>query len=146
MIMDCLVWTQRVTALEWGKKFVHVVVFVPLCFSCVLFCTVLVPGQGVVCQISYQCCYCVWCVGSSSQVRIQGNTWMNHLPPVFFCLLVLKGDKLLQTYSTLLGQAAVHSGSASLKDCVQVFPDDLRVSLFPWSVPTLCSDNTVSLL
>ena len=38
----------------------------------------------------------------------------------------------------------VHSGSANSDYCGRAFPDELRVSSFPWSVSTLCLDSMVS--
>ena len=38
----------------------------------------------------------------------------------------------------------VHNGSVSWDDCGSSFHDELRVSLFPWEVPTLCLVSMVS--
>ena len=45
---------------------------------------------------------------------------------------------------TLLGQGLVHSGSASWGDLGWVFSDGWCVSLFPWWVPILYMESTVS--
>ena len=49
----------------------------------------------------------------------------------FFFLVEISSHTLIPLYRP----GSVHSGSASWDDCEQVFPDDLRVSLFPDSFP-----------
>ena len=67
-----------------------------------------------------------------SLVRIMGNGSANHL----FRFLFQSRPVCTQHY-TLTREASVHSVAANLGDCGRAFPGELRVSPFPWSVPTL---------
>ena len=59
-------------------------------------------------------------------------------------LFSLSVDQLACANFTLLGQGLVHSGSASWGDLGWVFSDGWCVSLFPWWVPILYMESTVS--
>ena len=60
-----------------------------------------------------------------------------------FCLfLYFKLD--MESPIPLFKPGSVHIGSASWDDCGRAFPDELRVSSFPWKLPTLCPDRIVN--
>ena len=57
-----------------------------------------------------------------------------------FCLVNISWDAAIPLFKL----SSAHSGSASWDNCGWSFPDELHVSSFPWSVPTLCLDSIIS--
>ena len=66
----------------------------------------------------------------SSLARILGECSTIQSPPAFFKFF-FKVEISSHTLSPLFRPESVHSGSASWEDCGKVFPDELRVNLFP---------------
>ena len=74
-------------------------------------------------------------VASSSLARILGECLTMYSPPVPFFFFFFKVEISSFTLIPLLRPGSVHSGSASWHNCGRVFPDVLRVSLFPDRFP-----------
>ena len=73
-------------------------------------------------------------VAFSSLARILGRMFDHSFPPPqrFF---LFKVEISARTLAPLFSSGSVHSGPASYDDCGWVFPDELRVSLFPDRFP-----------
>ena len=80
---------------------------------------------------------------SHTRILIKGKI-VKSIPAWPFFPLLFKVEISLCTPVPLFRPRSVHSGSASWDNKGQVFPDKLTISSFPWYVPALCMDNTVS--
>ena len=73
-----------------------------------------------------------WLVAISSIATILGVGSTILSPPAIFFFKVRISSR---TQFPLFRPVSVHSGSASLDDCCEMFPDELRVSSFPDKFP-----------
>ena len=78
----------------------------------------------------------------SSLARTLGEGLTINSPPalLFVFYVEISSRTLVQRFRP----GSVNTGSARWDDCGQVFPDGLRVSSFPWHIPTLRLDSLVS--
>ena len=67
---------------------------------------------------------------------------MNHFLPVQFSIFNV--EIILRGSISLFRSGLVHSGSETWDDCGRAFPNELRVSSFPWHVPILRLDSIIS--
>ena len=75
--------------------------------------------------------------GFSSHEWIWGWISTNHSPPALIFFFFLSDDKLAHTTSTF-SLGSFHSDSANGDNCWREFSEELRVSSYPYQVPTLC--------